>query len=64
MKNNPFIIVLFWILWTVGVDYIVEHVFNRPTDGTIQFISLMFILTITVLLFKKTYSYIINNLNK
>jgi hypothetical protein len=64
MKNNPFIIVLFWILWTVGVDYIVEYVFNRPTDGTIQFLSLMFILTITVLLFKKTYSYIINNLNK
>jgi hypothetical protein len=64
MKINPLIIVIFWILWVVGLDYISEYVISRPTDGSVQFLSLIFVLAMTVLLVKKTYLYIINNLNK
>lgn len=64
MKNKLLIISLYWILWAIGMEYITEYVFSRPTDGTIQFLTLIFILTMTVLLIRKTYLCIINNLNK
>lgn len=64
MKNKLLIIGLYWILWGIGMEYITEYVFSRPTDGTIQFLTLIFLLTMTVLLIRKTYLCIINNLNK
>lgn len=64
MKNNPLIIVIFWILWAVGLDYISEYVISRPTNGTIQLLITLTALTLTVLLVRKTYNYINENLNK
>jgi len=64
MKNNPLIIVIFWILWAVGLDYISEYVISRPISGTIQLLITLTALTLTVLLIRKTYNYIINFLNK
>lgn len=64
MKKKLLIIGLYWILWAIGMEYITEYVFNRPTDGTLQFLTLIFLLTMTVLLIRKTYLCIINNLNK
>jgi hypothetical protein len=64
MKNNPLIIVILWILWAVGLDYISEYVISRPTSGTFQLLITLTALTLTVLLVRKTYNYIINLLNK
>lgn len=64
MKNNPLIIVIFWILWAVGLDYISEYVISRPISGTVQLLITLTALTLTVLLVRKTYNYIINLLNK
>ena len=64
MKTIALKLVLGWILWVIGMNYIADYVFSRPTNGTVQFLSLIFVLTMTVLLIKKTYSYIINTLNK
>lgn len=64
MKNNPLIIVIFWILWAVGLDYISEYVISRPISGTFQLLITLTALILTVLLVRKTYNYIINLLNK
>lgn len=64
MKNNPLIIVIFWILWVVGLDYISEYVISRPISGTFQLLITLTALVLTVLLVRKTYNYIINLLNK
>jgi hypothetical protein len=64
MKITLFTLIIGWVLWGLGMQYISEYIFSRPTNGTIQFLSLIFILTMTVLLIKKTYMYIINKLNK
>jgi hypothetical protein len=63
-KNNPFIIVLLWILWAVGLDYVSEHIISRPINGTIQLLITITVLVLTVLLVRKTYNLIINLLNK
>ena len=64
MKNNPLIIVIFWILWAIGLDYISEYVISRPISGTFQLLITLTALILTVLLVRKTYNYIINLLNK
>jgi hypothetical protein len=64
MKNNPLIIVIFWIAWAFGLDYISEYVISRPINGAIQLLVTLTALVLTVLLVRKTYNYIINLLNK
>lgn len=65
MKNiTPLFLVIGWVLWIVGLEYISEYVFSRPTNGTVQFISIIGVITISILLIKKTYLYINKNLNK
>jgi hypothetical protein len=63
LKNKYFTIVLLWILWGVGVDYLSEEIINRPMNQAIQLITIMSVLIITVLLVRKTYNIIINLLN-
>jgi hypothetical protein len=63
-KNNPFIIVILWIAWAVGLDYVSEYIISRPINGTIQFIVTLTTLVLTVLLVRKTYNFTINFLNK
>jgi hypothetical protein len=63
-KNNPFIIVILWIAWAVGLNYVSEHIISRPINGTIQFLVTLTALVLTVLLVRKTYNLIINLLNK
>ena len=63
-KNNPFIIVLLWILWVVGLNYVSEYIISRPINGTIQLLITITVLVLTVLLIRKSYNLIINLLNK
>lgn len=64
MKNKCIIIVLLWILWGVGMDYLSDMIISRPMNQTIQFITILGVLTLTVLLLRKTYNLITNLLNK
>ena len=64
MKNKYIIIVLLWILWGVGMDYLSDIIISRPMNQTIQFITILGALTLTVLLVRKTYNFITNLLNK
>jgi hypothetical protein len=64
MKNKYIIIVLLWILWGVGLDYLSEEIISKPMNQTIQFITILGVLTLTVLLIRKTYKLITNLLNK
>lgn len=64
MKNKYIIIVLLWILWGVGLDYLSEEIISKPMNQTIQFITILGVLILTVLLVRKTYNLIINLLNK
>ena len=64
MKTTPLILILGWLLWVVGMETLTEYVINRPMNGTIQFISVIGVLAVTVLLISKTHKYVINNLNK
>lgn len=63
LKNKYLTIVLLWILWGVGVDYLSEEIINRPMNQAIQLITIMSVLIITVLLVRKTYNIIITLLN-
>jgi hypothetical protein len=64
MNNKYITIVLLWILWGVGLDYLSEEIINKPMNQTIQLITILGVLTLTVLLVRKTYNIIINILNK
>lgn len=64
MKKNPLIIVIFWILWGIGLNYVSEHIISRPVSGTIQFITILITLSVTALLIKQTHDCISNLLNK
>lgn len=64
MKNKYIIIVLLWILWGIWLDYLSEEVISKPMNQTIQFITILGVLTLTVLLIRKTYKLITNLLNK
>ena len=64
MKNKCIIIVLLWILWGVGMDYLSDMIISRPMNQTIQFMTILGVLTLTVLLLRKTYNFITNLLNK
>jgi hypothetical protein len=64
MKNKCIIIVLLWILWGVGMDYLSDIIISRPMNQTIQFMTILSVLTLTVLLLRKTYNLITNLLNK
>jgi len=64
MKTTPLKLILGWVLWVIGMNTLTEYVISRPTNGTIQFISIIGMLIVTVFLVSKTYDYIINNLNK
>jgi hypothetical protein len=59
-KNNPLIIVLFWILWGIGLNYVSEYVISRPISGILQFGVILVVLGFTALLIKKTHDCIIN----
>jgi hypothetical protein len=59
-KNNPLFIVLFWILWGVGLHYVSEYIISRPISGILQFGIILVVLGFTALLIKKTHDYIIN----
>lgn len=63
MKNKYIIIVLLWILWGVGLDYLSEEIISKPMNQTIQFITILGVLILTVLLVRKTYNLITNLLN-
>jgi hypothetical protein len=63
LKNKYLTIVLLWILWGVGLDYLSEEIINRPMNQAIQLITIMSVLIITVLLVRKTYNIIITLLN-
>jgi hypothetical protein len=63
LKNKYLTIVLLWILWGVGVDYLSEEVINRPMNQAIQLITIISVLIMTVLLVRKTYNIIITLLN-
>lgn len=64
LQANLILIVFGWVLFILGIDYLSEYVFSRPTNGTIQFISIIGALTSFIWLAIKTYKLIINNLNK
>ena len=64
MKTTPLTLILGWLLWVVGMETLTEYVINRPMNGTIQFISVIGVLIVTVFLISKTHKYVINNLNK
>ena len=64
MKNKYIIIVLLWILWGIGLDYLSDEIISKPMNQTIQFIAILGVLTLTVLLIRKTYNLITNLLNK
>jgi hypothetical protein len=64
MKNKCIIIALLWILWGVGMDYLSDMIISRPMNQTIQFMTILSVLTLTVLLLRKTYNLITNLLNK
>lgn len=64
MKTTPLTLILGWVLWVIGMNTLTEYVISRPTNGTIQFISIIGVLIVTVFLISKTYKYVINNLNK
>ncbi len=64
MNNKYITIVLLWILWGVGLDYLSEEIISKPMNQTIQLITILGVLTLTVLLVRKTYNIIINILNK
>jgi hypothetical protein len=64
MKTTPLTLIVGWLLWVVGMEAITEYVINRPMNGTIQFLSVIGALTVTVFLISKTHKYVINNLNK
>lgn len=64
MNNKYITIVLLWILWGVGLDYLSEEIISKPMNQTIQLITILGVLTLTVLLVRKTYNIIINVLNK
>lgn len=63
-KTNPFIVILFWALWGIGLNYVSEYIISRPISGTIQFITILITLSITALLIKQTHDCISNLLNK
>ncbi len=64
MKNKYIVIVLLWILWGIGLDYLSDEIISKPMNQTIQFITILGVLTLTVLLIRKTYNLITNLLNK
>ncbi len=64
MKTTPLTLILGWVLWIVGMETLTEYVINRPMNGTIQFISVIGVLIVTVFLISKTHKYVINNTNK
>jgi hypothetical protein len=64
MKTTSLTLILGWVLWVIGMNTLTEYVISRPTNGTIQFISIIGVLIVTVFLISKTYKYVINNLNK
>ena len=64
MENKCIIIALLWILWGVGVDYLSDMIISRPMNQTIQFMTILSVLTLTVLLLRKTYNLITKLLNK
>lgn len=64
MKTTPLTLILGWVLWVVGMEILTEYVISRPMNGTIQFLSVIGVLAVTVFLVSKTHKYVINNLNK